>query len=522
MKCAERCADEISQLTKPNIRLSELTELGSAISGKSPKNMNNSKSDDEFEIQHLRIKEKIFNDLKESTNRHLNEDRTTTYLNNWNRNVNNKKKLIHKIKHKTKNKKCILLERDTKHTTEDRKVNLLITARNSKCVQEEFHGIPQYIKQNELFIKSCQEKRRHDHCKEEYINKQLQVNNAADLREVNKYPSFDQLIVIGQKIEREKCMNNNTKEELREEIMDEESVGECDEEQAKYIRSDEFENCSDVYTFFDTAPKEYKHDNVIIDFIDNLIACNIAREIFDSIINDIFEKYNVYYLKMMFSAYRFEVISEVFENEMENMETDSLENIVPIFKQTSAMRDFPQEIDQPIKATCDFTRSSDYMLHYIENKDKFIFQEKNSSKGERKSLNNINEDEKLVQENRIKSYLYNVLLSIEDNVNQLERSIGIINGYKEKTPGPPEPSTTNSKSMERQSVVSYRSKGNMSRISQINKNKELAMALWRETQLQKRLETEVRNSNLFRAALTLQCRYIILETIDYVCEVLSS
>ncbi|KAL1452704.1 hypothetical protein WDU94_006908 [Cyamophila willieti] len=40
MKCAERCADEISeldllisQLTKPNIRLSELTELGSAISG---------------------------------------------------------------------------------------------------------------------------------------------------------------------------------------------------------------------------------------------------------------------------------------------------------------------------------------------------------------------------------------------------------------------------------------------------------------------------------------------------------
>ncbi|KAI5740913.1 hypothetical protein M8J76_008416 [Diaphorina citri] len=491
--------------------------------------MNVSKSDEEFQRQHIKYKEKVLTDYKNPKNIDYDPNKTKNYLNNWYRYVEHKRELIQKMKIKTKSNKCTILERDIKNRKENRRVNLLITARQKQCIQEEFHGIPKYIKDNELFIKSC-DRKRHEECKETYFKDQLELLNAKDLKEVNKYPSFDHLIIIGKKIQPQICLkivDDELKEEIADEDVEEESK-EWKEVEIQYENS-VTENCEDSNTFLNLDQNTKLHNEhafqEIQKFLCRSIAYNISMEIFNSILNGIFRN-NIYYLKMKYSSHRFDEGSRIDENGTENLSPLSVESLIPSMDQKVDGNKSSQPISKSIKPDCNFVRSSDYMLNYIENKMKCkgtIELDPTNRFYEAGRIKSISEnDEKSKVWNRINTYLYNMLVSIEENVGQLEKQIGVIVGYSEKKP----PKTQESSAIDKSSIVSNRSKANMSKMSQINRNKEQAasaamVANAKEKAMEKLLQIQIRNSPLFQKVLFLRIRYILLDAIDYVCEVSS-
>lgn len=489
-----------------------------------------SKSDEEFEQQHRNYMQKVLGQLQKSQNKCSEIKKTQNHLDYWYKHVEKRKELIHDLKKKTKNRKCTLLEREVDKDKDNRRTNMLTMARHKRCTEKEYYGIPKYIKENELLLKTCN-KKVHGDCIDTYFKEQLKLNNATHLQDTNKYPSFDNLIVIGKKIEPQICIAST--EESCEEVMDEDF--ETDGEQDYFLSS----KCSfplniicfegshsyiDQTESIDTSKRSCGDE--IENFLNKAIAFNVANDIFNSILNDIF-KQNIFYLKMKFSSHNKDTTGVARSDEVdENAENLSIASSPSYLKQLlDAEKSSQKKSTQMFNRNCSFTRSPDYMLTYIQNKmvskDYGLDYLKNNMLTDPKKSHRCPGNlEELKKRDNIKTFWLNMFFNMLDKAWQIERHIMLINGYEKSIHNDSSKGiNAQSSSISKTKVSKGNSIASRSRSQALGKMKKSihGSAIFRR---QKYLQNQVRNSHVFKSMLYLQFRYLILDGLDYVCEVL--
>lgn len=492
-----------------------------------------SKSDEDFEQQHRSCKQKVLAILTKHHAKCSDVQKTPNHLSLWYTKVEQRKKLIKQLRTKSKTRKCTLLERDFNKEEGDIKTNMLMMARNKRCasLQEEYRAIPKYIKENELLLRSCK-KKVHKDCIETYFKGQLQINNALHLQNWRKYPSFDELIVIGKKIEPLICMTPTSPEVSCEEIIEESS--EADNELDCSLRSEcqfplifcpEIKDSKDLVE--SVIKPKYHCEYQIENFFKKSIAVNIVNDIFNLILNDIF-KQNVFFLKMKFSSRSKAGLKDATSNEIDENEFPMVGSSASnLLKHLNGQKKTMIKTPEKLNSDCSFTRSSDndYMLNYIQNKIRTKaygmdhLSSKNRNNNQQKDHACLDDSEELKKQNIIKTYWSHMFLIMLDKVCQIEMHIMVTNGFVNKNS-----SKTNSKS---NSSISKNKSNRMNKALSNARSQDPLRSIKQKkssiiSDLEKLLQDQIRNSLLFKSMLYKQFHYLLLDGIDYLCDVLET